>query len=55
MAKTIITQDRSTVSYDNILAVYIEENIYDDVKSEIPSEKTASYFLSANTIIVIGT
>lgn len=28
MAKTIITQDGSAVNYDNILAVYIEENTY---------------------------
>ena len=31
MAKTIITQDGSAVNYDNILAVYIEENTYDGV------------------------
>lgn len=30
MAKTIITQDGSAVNYDNILAIYVEENTYDE-------------------------
>ena len=50
MAKTIITQDGSAVNYDNILAVYIEENTYDGVESEMPSEEVASYLLSADTV-----
>ena len=50
MAKTIITQDGSAVNYDNILAVYIEENTYDGVESEMPSEEAASYLLSADTV-----
>ena len=50
MAKTIITQDGSAVNYDNILAVYIEENTYDGMESEMPSEEAASYLLSADTV-----
>ena len=50
MAKTIITQDGSAVNYDNILAEYIEENTYDGVESEMPSEEAASYLLSADTV-----
>ena len=42
MAKTIITQDGSAVNYDNILAVYIEENTYDGVESEMPSADTVT-------------
>lgn len=50
MAKTIITQDGSAVNYDNILAVYIEENTYYGMESEMPSEEAASYLLSADTV-----
>lgn len=51
MSKTIITQDGSAVNYDNILAVYIEENTYDGMESEMPSEEAAaSYLLSADTV-----